>query len=71
MHQRMTRSSTLNLPQANQVSALEVAVAVLELPNGGVWSSMVEDVAHFFTVLVPVGNQLAQEIAYLCETRTC
>lgn len=71
MYQRMPRSSTLNLTQANQVSAFKVAVAMLELPNGGVWSSMVEDIAHFLTMLVTVGNQLHRETPYLCEIRTC
>lgn len=47
MDERMPRSTSLDLAQADQVATLEVAIAVLKLPQGRVWGARVEDVAHF------------------------
>jgi hypothetical protein len=46
MNQRMAGSTPLDLAQANQIAALEVAIAVLEFPQRRVWRAGVEDVAH-------------------------
>jgi hypothetical protein len=45
----MSRGTPLNLPQADQIAALEVSVAVFELPQRSVGGSRVEDVAHCST----------------------
>jgi hypothetical protein len=47
MDERMPRSPSLDLPQANQISALEVAIAVFELPERGVRGACVEDIAYW------------------------
>jgi hypothetical protein len=46
MDERMPRSPSLDLPQANQISTLEVAIAVFELPKRGIRGASVEDVAY-------------------------
>ena len=42
----MARGAALDLAQADKIAALEIAVAVLELPQGRVGRAGVEDVAH-------------------------
>lgn len=46
MDQRMPRCATLDLAQADKISALEVAVSVLELPQRRVRRAGVEYIAH-------------------------
>ena len=47
MDERMSRGTSLDLSQADQITTLEVAIAVLELPQWSVWGSSVEDIAHW------------------------
>lgn len=49
MYESMPRGSSFDLPQANEVSSLKIAVSVLELPQGRVGGAGVEDVAHCAT----------------------
>jgi hypothetical protein len=37
MDERMSRGTSLDLPQANKIPALEVSIAVFELPQRRVW----------------------------------
>lgn len=50
MYESMPRGSPLDLPQANEIPSLKVAVAVLELPKGRVGGAGVENVAHWHRV---------------------
>jgi uncharacterized membrane protein (UPF0127 family) len=46
MDERMSRSASLDLPQTNEISALEVAIAVFELPERRIRGACMKDVAH-------------------------
>lgn len=46
VNERVPRGSSFDLAQAYKIPALEVPVPVLELPEGRVWRSSVEHVAH-------------------------
>lgn len=46
MYESMPRGSPLDLPQADEISSLKIAVAVLELPQRRVGGAGVENVAH-------------------------
>jgi hypothetical protein len=43
----MPRGAPLDFAQADKVAALEVAIAMLELPEGRIGGGRVEDVADF------------------------
>lgn len=47
MDEGMSRGTPLDLSQADQITTLEVAIAVLEFPQWSVWGSSMEDIAHF------------------------
>jgi hypothetical protein len=47
MDESVLRCASLNLSQTNQVTSLEVAVAVLEFPEGGLGVASMEDIAHY------------------------
>jgi hypothetical protein len=47
MDERMSRSSALDFPEANEVSALEIPIPMLEFPHGRLGGSVVEHVAHW------------------------
>jgi hypothetical protein len=46
VNQRMARGASLDFPQSDEISPLEVAVAVLELPKWGVGRASVKDIAN-------------------------
>lgn len=46
MYECMPRGSSFDLAQAYEISALKVPVSMLELPQGRIWRSSVENVAH-------------------------
>lgn len=46
----MSRSTSLDFAQANEIAALKVAIAVFELPERRIWGTRVEDVAHYAPV---------------------
>lgn len=60
MDQGVSGGTALDLAQTNQVSALEISVSMLELPERRVWRSCVEDVAHCDTKISFQGDGLFQ-----------
>jgi len=46
----MARGSALDFAQPDKIAALEVAIAMLKLPQRRIWCSGMEDVAHCFCV---------------------
>jgi hypothetical protein len=50
MDERVPGRTSLDLAQANQIAAFEVAISVLELPKWWVWRASVEDIAHCASV---------------------
>lgn len=46
MNESMARRSPLDLTQADQVTALEIAATMFELPKGRIGRTGVENVAH-------------------------
>jgi len=47
MNESVLRCASLNLSQTNQVTSLEVAVAMLKFPEGGLGVASMKDIAHY------------------------
>lgn len=73
MHECVATGPSLDLTQAIDITTLEVAASVLELPEGAVWVSMVKHIAFWMVfVRIPVLSERASTwFAYLYGIRTC
>lgn len=72
VNERVPRGASLDFSQPHQIPSLEVAVAVLELPEWGVGGARLEDIADCGTSQRRLrAHTVVLSRAYLCESRTC